>query len=74
MAMKMIEYQGEFGHFEGGAWIPRFETVRRSIGDNEQYLRGARQNETPGECLGRYFTIYKQLVTMEAEGQNQNVR
>lgn len=67
--MKMIEYQGESGHFENGAWVPRFETVRRSIGDGERYTRDARLEETPGESLGRYFTIYRQLITMEAEGQ-----
>ncbi|ACL15995.1 hypothetical protein [Methanosphaerula palustris] len=72
--MKMIEYQGESGHFENGAWIPLFETVTRSIGDDEQYIRDARLEATTGERLGRLFTIYKQLITMEAEGHDQKGR
>jgi len=71
MAMKMIEYQGESGHFENGVWVPRFDTVRRSIGDGERYIRDARLEETAGESLGRYFTIYRQLITMEAEAREQ---
>lgn len=74
MAMKMIEYQGESGHFENGAWVPRLETVTRSLGDDEQYIRDARLEATPGERLGRLFTIYKQLITMEAEAHNQKSR
>lgn len=74
MAMKMIEYKGESGHFENGVWVPQFEMVRRSIGDDEQYIRDARLAETPGESLGRLFTIYKQLIIMEAEGNNQKGR